>query len=61
MALPDYLKDTAKDYARNLTATTSAPIDTKNLQVELLLREKILYQQVQLILQLQVLVVINHI
>ena len=28
MALPDYLKDTAKDYARNLTATTSAPIDT---------------------------------
>ena len=28
MALPDYLSDTAKDYARNLTATTSAPIDT---------------------------------
>ena len=28
MALPDYLKDTAKDYARQLTATTSAPIDT---------------------------------
>jgi len=28
MALPDYLKDTAKDYARQLTATTSVPIDT---------------------------------
>ena len=28
MALPDYLKDTAKDYARQLTATTSAPIKT---------------------------------
>ena len=28
MSLPDYLKDTAKDYARQLTATTSAPIDT---------------------------------
>ena len=28
MALPDYLQDTAKDYARQLTATTSAPIDT---------------------------------
>jgi len=28
MALPDYLQDTAKDYARQLTATTSSPIDT---------------------------------
>ena len=28
MALPDYLENTAKDYARQLTATTSAPIDT---------------------------------
>ena len=28
MALPDYLQDTAKDYARQLTAATSAPIDT---------------------------------
>ena len=28
MSLPDYLQDTAKDYARQLTATTSAPIDT---------------------------------
>jgi hypothetical protein len=28
MALPDYLQSTAKDYARQLTATTSAPIDT---------------------------------
>lgn len=28
MALPDYLESTAKDYARQLTATTSAPIDT---------------------------------
>lgn len=28
MALPDYLQETAKDYARQLTATTSAPIDT---------------------------------
>ena len=28
MALPDYLKDTAKDFARQLTASTSAPIDT---------------------------------
>ena len=28
MALPDYLQDTAKDYARQLTAATSAPINT---------------------------------
>ena len=28
MALPDYLESTAKDYAKQLTATTSAPIDT---------------------------------
>ena len=28
MALPDYLQDTAKDFARQLTASTSAPIDT---------------------------------
>ena len=28
MALPDYLKDTAKDFAKQLTATTSVPIDT---------------------------------
>ena len=28
MALPDYLQDTAKDYARQLTAATSTPIDT---------------------------------
>ena len=28
MALPDYLESNVKDYARNLTATTSAPIDT---------------------------------
>ena len=28
MALPDYLQDTAKDYARQLTAATSVPIDT---------------------------------
>ena len=28
MALPDYLKETALDYAKNLTATTSTPIDT---------------------------------
>ena len=28
MSLPDYLKETAKDYAKNLTAATSVPIDT---------------------------------
>ena len=28
MALPDYLEETAKDYAKQLTAATSAPIDT---------------------------------
>ena len=28
MALPDYLKETAKDYAKQLTAATSVPIDT---------------------------------
>ena len=28
MALPDYLKDTAKDFAKQLTATTSVPINT---------------------------------
>ena len=28
MALPDYLKDSAKDFARQLTATTSVPINT---------------------------------
>jgi hypothetical protein len=28
MALPDYLKDSAKDFARQLTASTSTPIDT---------------------------------
>ena len=28
MALPDYLQDTAKDYAKQATATYSAPIDT---------------------------------
>ena len=28
MALPDYLEDSAKDFARQLTASTSAPIDT---------------------------------
>ena len=28
MALPDYLEETAKDYAKNLTAATSVPIDT---------------------------------
>ena len=28
MALPDYLQETAKDYAKQLTAATSAPIDT---------------------------------
>ena len=28
MALPDYLQETAKDFAKQLTAATSAPIDT---------------------------------
>ena len=28
MALPDYLQETAKDYAKQLTAATSTPIDT---------------------------------
>ena len=28
MAVPDYLQDTAKDYAKQATATYSAPIDT---------------------------------
>ena len=28
MALPDYLQDSAKDFARQLTASTSVPIDT---------------------------------
>ena len=28
MALPDYLKDTAQDFAKQLTATTSVPIET---------------------------------
>ena len=28
MALPDYLQETAKDYAKQLTATTSVPIQT---------------------------------
>ncbi len=28
MALPDYLQDTAKDFARQLTASTSVPINT---------------------------------
>jgi len=28
MAIPDYLQDTAKDYAKQATATYSAPIDT---------------------------------
>ena len=28
MALPDYLEETAKDYAKQLTAATSVPIDT---------------------------------
>ena len=28
MALPDYLQDTAKDFAKQLTATTSVPINT---------------------------------
>ena len=28
MALPDYLQETAKDYAKQLTAATSAPINT---------------------------------
>ena len=28
MALPDYLQDTAKDFAKQLTATTAVPIDT---------------------------------
>ena len=28
MALPDYLEDKVKDYVTNVTATTSAPIDT---------------------------------
>ena len=28
MALPDYLEDTSKDFAKQLTATTSVPIDT---------------------------------
>ena len=28
MSLPDYLKDTAKDFAKQLTASTSVPIDT---------------------------------
>ena len=31
MALPDYLQETAKDYAKQLTAATSVPIDTSNL------------------------------
>ena len=28
MALPDYLQETAKDFAKQLTAATSVPIDT---------------------------------
>ena len=28
MALPDYLQDTAKDFAKQSTATYSAPIET---------------------------------
>ena len=28
MALPDYLQDTGKDLARQMTATYSAPLDT---------------------------------
>ena len=29
MALPDYLQDSAKDFARQLTASTSVPIRYK--------------------------------
>ena len=28
MALPDYLQDTSKDFAKQLTAATSVPINT---------------------------------
>ena len=28
MAVPDYIQDTAKDYAKQATATYSVPIDT---------------------------------
>ena len=28
MSLPDYLQDTSKDFAKQLTAATSVPIDT---------------------------------
>ena len=28
MSLPDYLKDTSKDFAKQLTAATSVPINT---------------------------------
>ena len=31
MALPDYLQETAKDYAKQLTAATSVPIDTSKV------------------------------
>ena len=31
MALPDYLQETAKDFAKQLTAATSAPIDTSHV------------------------------
>ena len=33
MALPDYLESSAKDFARQLTASTSTPINTVHLQV----------------------------
>ena len=60
MSLPDYLESTAKDYARQLTAATSAPIDTSKFVGRQFVAVRIHYKHRRLILQHKVLVVFNH-
>ena len=60
MALPDYLQDTAKDYARQLTATTSAPIDTSKYTGRQFVAGEDPLQTAAINLEHKVLVLINH-
>ena len=60
MALPDYLESSAKDFARQLTASTSTPINTGTFTGRSFVAGEDPLQHKQSTSQHKVLVVINH-
>ena len=62
MALPDYLESSAKDFARQLTASTSTPINTGTFtgRQSFVAGEDPLQTQAITARNIKVLVVINH-